>query len=66
MKHFNIANATLKYLSAEPTYIRMYGSRQENLLSKENTQRTQYIKALKMADKGDFSSLIKMHSIMYE
>ena len=38
---------------------------QENLLSKENPKRDKYIQALKSADKGDYTMLIKMHKITY-
>ncbi len=34
----------------------------ENLLSKENAKRDEYINALKSADKGDFQKLIQMQS----
>jgi len=50
-------------------YLRQHGSMpvkwQEELLSKENPQRDKYIKALKSADDGDYSSLIAMHKITY-
>ncbi|WP_024953610.1 mobile mystery protein B [Sulfurospirillum arcachonense] len=50
-------------------YLRQNGSMpvkwQEDLLSKENPKRDEYIKALKKADSGDFSSLIQMHKITY-
>lgn len=39
---------------------------QEDLLAKENPKRTQYIQALKLADNGDYTALIKLHKIMYE
>src|SRR3990167_1665717 len=38
---------------------------QEDLLSKDNPKRNEYIKALKAADNGDYSSLIVMHKITY-
>jgi len=38
---------------------------QENLLSSENLKRDEYIKALKMADDGDYKALIKMHKVTY-
>lgn len=34
----------------------------ENLLSKDNPHRNDYVKALKMADNGDYSKLIEMQS----
>jgi len=50
-------------------YLRQNGSQpvkwQENLLSKENPKRDEYILALKAADDGDYSSLITMHTITY-
>ena len=50
-------------------YLRQNGSMpvkwQEDLLSKENPKRDEYIKALKAADNGDYSSLIEMHKITY-
>ena len=50
-------------------YLRQNGSMpvkwQEDLLSKENPKRDEYILALKMADNGDYSSLIAMHAITY-
>ncbi|MBU0632582.1 mobile mystery protein B [bacterium] len=50
-------------------YLRQHGSMpvkwQEDLLSKENPKRDEYIKALKVADNGDYSSLIEMHKITY-
>jgi len=46
-------------------YLRQNGSMpvkwQEDMLSKENPHRDEYIQALKAADKGDYSNLIKMH-----
>lgn len=39
---------------------------QEDALAKENPKRIQYIKALKMADDGDYSAFIEMHRIRYE
>ena len=38
---------------------------QEDTLAKENPKRTEYIDALKMADKGDYSKLIEMYEEMY-
>jgi Fic-DOC domain mobile mystery protein B len=50
-------------------YLRQNGSMpvrwQEDLLSKENPKRDEYIKALKAADNGDYSSLIEMHRATY-
>ena len=50
-------------------YLRQNGSMpvkwQEDMLSKENLQRDVYIKALKDADSGDYSSLIAMHRDTY-
>ena len=50
-------------------YLRHNGSMpvkwQEDLLSKENPKRDEYIKALKDADNGDYTSLIAMHKITY-
>ena len=50
-------------------YLRQKGSMpvkwQEDMLSKENLQRDAYIKALKDADSGDYSSLIAMHRETY-
>ena len=50
-------------------YLRQHGTMavkwQEDLLSKENPKRNEYIKALKAADNGDYSSLIEMHKITY-
>jgi len=39
---------------------------QEDLLSKENPKRDEYIQALKAADNGDYSSLIEMHRTTYQ
>ena len=39
---------------------------QEELLSKENSQRDKYIKALKAADDGDYFSLTTMHKVTYK
>lgn len=39
---------------------------QEDALAKENPKRADYIKALKLADNGDYSLLIEMHKIRYE
>ena len=49
-----LANIYLKQNGLEPT------SWNENLLSKTNPTRKEYIKALKLADNGDFSKLIKL------
>ena len=38
---------------------------QEDLLSKENPKRDEYIQALKDADNGDYANLIKMHRHTY-
>ncbi|EDZ61175.1 cell filamentation protein Fic [Sulfurimonas gotlandica GD1] len=38
---------------------------QEDLLAKENPKRSDYIKALKKADDGDYTDLIQMHTITY-
>lgn len=50
-------------------YLRQNGSMpikwQEDLLSKENPKRDEYIKALKTADNGDYTSLIEMCRITY-
>lgn len=50
-------------------YLRQNGSMpvkwQEDLLSKENLKRDEYIKALKEADNSDFFNLIEMHKITY-
>lgn len=50
-------------------YLRQNGSMpvrlQEDLLSKENPNRDEYIKALKAADNGDYLSLIEMHRKIY-
>jgi Fic-DOC domain mobile mystery protein B len=50
-------------------YLRQNGSMpvkwQEDLLSSENPKRDEYIKALKMADNGDYKSLIKLHKVIY-
>ena len=51
-------------------YLRQNGSMpvrwQEDLLSKENPKRDEYIAALKSADNGDYASLIEMHKIIYK
>lgn len=49
-----LSNIYLKQHGLEPT------KWNENLLSKENPHRDEYIQALKKADLGDYSSLIKM------
>jgi len=50
-------------------YLRQNGSMpvkwQEDLLSKENPKRDEYIKALKASDNGDYSTLIEMHRTTY-
>ena len=50
-------------------YLRKSGSMpvkwQEDLLSKENPNRDEYIKALKAADKGDYTTIIEMHRETY-
>ncbi len=50
-------------------YLRQNGSMpvkwQEDLLSKENPKRNEYIQALKSADNGDYFSLIEMHKVTY-
>ncbi|QOY55606.1 mobile mystery protein B [Candidatus Sulfurimonas marisnigri] len=50
-------------------YLRQNGSMpvkwQEDLLSKENPKRDEYIQALKAADNGDYSYLIEMHKRTY-
>jgi len=50
-------------------YLRQNGSMpvkwQEDLLSKENPKRDEYIKALKDADNGDYTNLIEMHKVTY-
>lgn len=54
-----LANIYLKQNSLQPT------KWNENLLSKENLHREDYIKALKKADNGDYSELIKMQSNIF-
>lgn len=39
---------------------------QEDLLAKENPNRTKYIEALKKADNGEYVDLIAMHKITYD
>ena len=50
-------------------YLRQNGSMpvkwQEDLLSSENPKRDEYIKALKLADNGDYKALIEMHRVIY-
>ena len=50
-------------------YLRQNGSMpvkwQEDLLSKENPKRDEYIQALKDADNGDYTSLIRIHKVTY-
>ena len=54
-----LANIYLKQNGLQPT------KWNENLLSKENLHREDYIKALKKADNGDYSELIKMQSNIF-
>ena len=51
-----LANIYLKQNGLQPT------KWNENLLSKENLHRDDYIKALKKADNGDYSELIKLQA----
>jgi Fic-DOC domain mobile mystery protein B len=51
-----IANIYLKQNNLNPT------KWNENLLSKDNIHRKEYINALKMADNGDYSKLIEMQN----
>lgn len=51
-----LANIYLKQNGLEPTKWK------EDLLSKENPDRDRYIQALKQADQGDYSDLIKLQS----
>jgi Fic family protein len=50
-------------------YLKQHGSMpvkwQEDLLSKENLKRNDYIKALKKADAGEYEDLIAMHRVTY-
>jgi len=50
-------------------YLRQHGSMpvkwQEDLLAKENPKRDEYIKALKAADGGDYTTLIKIHKYTF-
>ena len=50
-------------------YLRQHGLMpvkwQEDLLSKENPKRDEYIQALKKADRSDYEDLIAMHMITY-
>jgi len=50
-------------------YLRQNGSMpvkwQEDLLSKENPKRDEYIISLKDADSGDYSTLIEIHKVTY-
>ncbi len=50
-------------------YLRQNGSMpvkwQEDMLSKENPHRDEYIQALKLADNGNYSSLIEIHKTTY-
>ena len=55
-----LANIYLKQNGLEPT------SWNENLLSKTNPTRKEYIKALKLADNGDFSKLIKLQGKIFK
>lgn len=51
-------------------YLRQNGSMpvkwQEDLLSKENLKRNEYIQALKAADDGDYLNLVEMHRVVYK
>lgn len=51
-------------------YLRQNGSMpvkwQEDLLSKENLKRSEYIQALKAADEGDYLNLVEMHRVTYK
>lgn len=51
-----LANIYLKQNGLQPT------KWNENLLAKENPHRDEYIQALKLADNGDYSELIKLQS----
>ena len=51
-----LANIYLKQNGLNPT------KWNENLLSKENPHRDDYIQALKKADNGDYSKLIELQS----
>jgi hypothetical protein len=51
-----LANIYLKQNQLQPT------KWNENLLSKDNPHRNNYISALKKADNGDYSDLIKLQS----
>lgn len=51
-----LANIYLKQNALQPT------KWNESLFSKENPHRDEYIQALKMADNGDYSALIKLQS----
>lgn len=55
-----LANIYLKQNGLQPT------KWNENLLSKENLHRDDYIKALKKADNGDYRDLIQMQSNIYK
>lgn len=55
-----LANIYLKQHGLQPT------TWNENLLSKENLHREEYIKALKKADDGDCRGLIQMQSKIYK
>ncbi len=54
-----LANIYLKQNALEPT------KWNENLLAKENPHRNDYIQALKKADDGDYTDLIKMQSNIF-
>ena len=54
--HVLLANIYLKQNGLNPT------KWNENLLSKENPHRDDYIQALKKADNGDYSKLIELQS----
>ena len=53
-----LANIYLKQNGLEPT------KWNEDLLSKENLDRDRYIQALKQADQGDYSDLVRLQSNM--
>ena len=55
-----LANIYLKQHGLQPT------TWNENLLSKENLHREEYIKALKKADDGGYKDLIQVQSKIYK
>ncbi len=65
---FNNGNGRWSRMLAN-IYLKQNGSMpvkwQEDLLSKENSKRDEYIRVLKKADDGNFSDLITMHKITY-